>query len=148
MTRILQQKKGESDNVSFPPCLLHLPRSISSISRKDKRQTHSFPVLVIRDLCGVACYPPAPVGCCTTGLDGLVESVLVVVVDAAPSSRAKAMIHAIMGASSCLALLFPPNGRSMNTKKSVLMMWAADSELTGLNSRVDAMGRRSLLFLN
>lgn len=37
------------------------------------------------------------------------ESVLVVVVDAAPSSRVKAMIHSIMGISSCWALLFPPH---------------------------------------
>jgi hypothetical protein len=57
---------------------------------------------------GIAFYAPGSVGCCTIGLGGLVGSVLVVVVDAAPSSRVKAIIHAIMGVPSCLALLFPP----------------------------------------
>lgn len=97
---------------SFSSCLAQSPRFPG--------KTNTFlPGTVIRDLCGVACYPPAPVGCCTIGLDGLVESVLVVVVDAAPSSRLRVMIHAIMGASSCLALPFPPNGWSISTKKSV-----------------------------
>lgn len=48
---------------------------------------------------------------------GLVESVLVVVVDAAPNSRVKAMIHAITGTSSCLALPFPPDAEQLEHKK-------------------------------
>lgn len=59
-------------------------------------------------------------GCCTIGLDGLVESVLLVVADAAPNSRVNAMIHSIMGISSCLALLFPPKYGSVSTKKDLL----------------------------
>lgn len=62
------------------------------------------------------------------GLDGSVESVLVVVVDAAPSSRVKAMIHAIMGATSCLALLFPPYGGSLGAKKFALGMRSASPD--------------------
>lgn len=83
--------------------------SLNLLAFPERQKTSTLlPGTVIRDPCGVACYPPAPVGCCTMGLDGLVESVLMVVVDAAPSSRLRVMIHAIMGASSCLALLFPP----------------------------------------
>jgi hypothetical protein len=40
----------------------------------------------------------------------------VVVVDAAPSSRVKAMIHAIMGVTSCFALPFPPQARALAEK--------------------------------
>jgi hypothetical protein len=62
-------------------------------------------------------YAPGSVGCCTIGLGGLVGSVFVVVVEAAPSSRVKAMIHAIMGIPSCLALLFPRTGWELGRKK-------------------------------
>ena len=61
-------------------------------------------------------YAPGSVGCCTIGLLGSVF-VFVVVVDAAPSSRVKAMIHAIMRVASCLALLFPPQVPKLGPKK-------------------------------
>lgn len=51
-------------------------------------------------------HTPGSVGCCTIGLDGL-DSVLVVVVDAAPSSRFKAMIHTIMVAPPAWHCRFP-----------------------------------------
>lgn len=140
MKRILQQKKGKSDNVSFPLFLTPGPL----LNRLDfpERQTHSFPVLLC-DPCGVACYPPAPVGCCTIGLDGLVESVLVVVVDAAPSSRLRVMIHAIMGASSCLALLFPPERTEAGAQKIVGAIQSVKFRLCKeLNSRL-ARGSRN-----
>jgi hypothetical protein len=68
---------------------------------------------------GIAFYAPGSVGCCTIGLGGLVGSVLVVVVDAAPSSRVKAIIHAIMGCSLLLGTAVSPTGRSLGTKKYV-----------------------------
>ena len=59
-------------------------------------------------------------GCCTIGLDGLVESVLVVVVDAAPSSRLKAMIQVIIGASLLLGTAVSPTDGKLGRKKILL----------------------------
>lgn len=65
----------------------------------------------------ISAYAPGSVGCCTIGLDGLVESVLVVVVDAAPSSRLKAMIQVIIGASLLLGTAVSPTGGKLGRKK-------------------------------
>ena len=117
MGNILNENRGKvtlegTCLVSFP---LFSASSVTSLGFDREKIVPSRDV--IRDSPHCRDYAPGSVGCCTIGLGGLVESVLVVLVDAAPSSRLKAMIHVIMGASSCLALLFPPKGREREHKK-------------------------------
>lgn len=63
-------------------------------------------------------YAPGSVGCCTMGFVGLQESVLLVVVEAAPSSRVKARIHAIMVFPPALPLPFPHARQEVRPKKT------------------------------
>lgn len=76
-----------------------------------------LPVTYMDPQCYCA-YAPGSVGCCTIGLGGLVESVLVVVVDAAPSSRLKAMIQVIIGASLLLGTAISPTAGNLGRKKT------------------------------
>jgi hypothetical protein len=108
---ILNENRGKVTPVSFP---LFSASSVTSLGLDREKIASSCDVMC--DLPRCRGYAPGSVGCCTIGLDGLAGLVLVVVVDAAPSSRLKAMIHSIMGASSCLALPFPPNGREHEHK--------------------------------
>jgi hypothetical protein len=64
-------------------------------------------------------------------LDGLVESVLVVVVDAAPSSRLKAMIQVIIGASLLLGTAVSPHRREAWAQKTFAGECEAHSVLVG-----------------
>jgi hypothetical protein len=98
----------------FPPIPFHILTSLC-LGKKENRSFNVMPCMIRGVL---RAYTPGSVGCCTIGFGGLVESVLVVVVEAAPSSRDKAMIHVIMGVSSCFALPFPRIVQEVGTKKS------------------------------
>jgi hypothetical protein len=91
-------------------------------------------------------YAPGSVGCCTIGVGGLVESVLVVVVDAPPSSRVKAMIHVIIGGFSCLALLFPrkPGAWAQNFVYGM----RGQTGLQGVRRQIHAMRKFDTCFPN
>lgn len=77
-------------------------------------------------------------GCCTIGLGELVESVLVVVVDAAPSSRVKAMIHAIMGCSLLLGTAVSPHAGSLGNKNFSRVVRSASPFGTTFGGRLHA----------
>ena len=77
------------------------------------------------------------------------ESVLAVVVDAAPSSRAKAMINPIMGASLLLGTAVSPTVRSLSPKISRGMRSASPDLAVPwvAGSRNEEVGSPDLLYL-
>lgn len=126
MSCILHQNRGKV------PVTLPLFDSYSVTSSYVRREKNRLLAREVMHAPGrYRAYTPGSVGCCTIGLGGLVGLVFGVVVDAAPSSRVKAMIQAIMGASSCLALPFPPQAGSVSTKKSVRGMRPAIPHFVG-----------------